>query len=78
MPGVSGWDFARELRRRGYATPIILMTGNENIESWAHAIGADGILRKPFRRADLLRAIEPLRSRLDPGTAPPRQSTEAT
>jgi DNA-binding response OmpR family regulator len=49
MPGMNGWDFAREFRaRHGRACPIVVVTAAENARRRAEEIGADGWLAKPF------------------------------
>jgi len=57
MPGMNGWDFARELRaRHGRAVPIVVVTAAENARARAEEIGAEGWLAKPFDLEDVLRA----------------------
>jgi DNA-binding response OmpR family regulator len=59
MPGMNGWDFAREFRARyGRAAPIVVVTAAENARDRAEEIGADGWLAKPFDLEDVLRAVE--------------------
>jgi DNA-binding response OmpR family regulator len=59
MPGMNGWDFAREFRsRHGRACPIIVVTAAENARERAEEIGADGWLAKPFDLDDVLRVAE--------------------
>lgn len=49
MPGMNGWDFAREFRaRHGDAAPIVVVTAAEDARARAEEIGADGWLAKPF------------------------------
>ena len=59
MPGMNGWDFAREFRaRHGRAAPIVVVTAAENARARAEEIGAEGWLAKPFEIEDVLRAAE--------------------
>ncbi len=59
MPGMNGWDFAREFRaRHGRAAPIVVVTAAENARARAEEIGAEGWLAKPFEIGDVLRAAE--------------------
>ena len=57
MPGMNGWEFAREFRaRHGRAAPIVVVTAAENARARAEEIAADGWLAKPFDLDDVLRA----------------------
>ncbi len=60
LPDVNGIDFHKELREKGYALPIIFMTGHGTITMGVQAIkdGAIDFLPKPFETADLISAIE--------------------
>jgi DNA-binding response OmpR family regulator len=51
MPGMSGIDLVRELKRLSPEIPTMLITGvnTESIQEHAHECGADGYLAKPFR-----------------------------
>ncbi len=58
MPGMNGWEFAREFRaRHGHAAPIVVVTAAENAEARAAEIGAEGWLAKPFDVGDVLAAV---------------------
>ena len=58
MPGMNGWEFAREFRaRHGRAAPIVVVTAAENAEARAAEIGAEGWLSKPFDVGDVLAAV---------------------
>lgn len=50
LPGMSGFDILRELRRRGSKTPVLMLTARSNIEDRVDAldVGADDYLSKPF------------------------------
>ena len=58
MPVLNGWDFARILKEQGIHLPILVMTAAQDAQRWAHEIGADGFVAKPFDLTDLLLAIE--------------------
>jgi DNA-binding response OmpR family regulator len=55
MPGMDGWEFAREFRaRHGRAAPIVVVTAAEDARARAQEIDADGWLAKPFDLDDVL------------------------
>jgi FixJ family two-component response regulator len=60
MPGISGPELQRELKRRGQEIPIIFITGqrDESIRALMLEQGAAGFLFKPFSDADLLNTIK--------------------
>lgn len=59
MPGMNGWDFAREFRsRHGRACPIVVVTAAENARRRAEEIGAEGWLSKPFAIDDVLSTVD--------------------
>jgi two-component system, LuxR family, response regulator FixJ len=59
MPGMSGLDLVRDLNRRGFAQPIILITGHGDIDMAVAAIkiGAFDFIEKPFDEGRLLASI---------------------
>jgi RNA polymerase sigma factor (sigma-70 family) len=59
MPGMSGLDLMRHLNERGYAGPVILITGHGDVDMAVGAIknGAFDFLEKPFDEARLLASI---------------------
>ena len=59
MPGMSGLDLQKELKRRRKAIPIIFISGqrNEDIRKQALQRGAVKFLHKPFSDSDLLEAV---------------------
>jgi DNA-binding response OmpR family regulator len=59
MPEMDGACFARELRDRGLAPHLIVMTGDDDAEQWAERLDADDYLPKPFALAELLKTVEP-------------------
>ncbi|MBN9663640.1 MAG: response regulator [Acidobacteria bacterium] len=59
MPGMSGLDLQRELKRRGRRIPIIFITANRNESVRSEVLGAGAVecLYKPFSDVALLTAI---------------------
>ena len=59
LPGMSGLDVCRELRRTGVETPIIMLTarGEEIDRVLGLEIGADDYLTKPFSLRELLARV---------------------
>jgi two-component system, response regulator, stage 0 sporulation protein F len=63
MPGLNGWDLARELTQRGITLPIVVMTAARDAAAWAAEIGAVAYLAKPFDLPELLDIVERLLDR---------------
>jgi FixJ family two-component response regulator len=59
MPGMSGPDLQRELRRRGHAIPIVFITAHSSEATRLDLVarGAVACLLKPFSPVDLLDAL---------------------
>jgi len=59
MPGPSGLDVIKQLRREGNGVPAILITGNASnrISAAAHQAGSSFLI-KPFRPEELVKGIE--------------------
>lgn len=59
LPGMTGLDVCRELRRKGFETPIIMLTAkSEEIDRVVGLeIGADDYVSKPFSLRELLARI---------------------
>jgi two-component system alkaline phosphatase synthesis response regulator PhoP len=59
LPGMSGFDVCRELRRRGFDAPIIILTAKaEEVDRVVGLeIGADDYVTKPFGIRELLARI---------------------
>jgi FixJ family two-component response regulator len=59
MPGMSGLELQQEMNVRGYALPIIFLTGNGDIDMAVSAMrdGAVDFVQKPVRQERLLKAI---------------------
>jgi two-component system, chemotaxis family, chemotaxis protein CheY len=58
MPVLNGWDFARIMKERGLAIPIVVMTAAHDAGRWAKEVGAVQTLPKPFGITDLLDVVE--------------------
>ena len=60
LPGMSGIEVLRVLRREGVATPVIILSakGDEIDRVVGLKIGADDYITKPFSRPELLARIE--------------------
>ena len=63
MPGMDGFEFLKTLRSAAIHVPVLVTSGAvaggepDPMLSRAMALGADGILRKPFRMEELQRLI---------------------
>lgn len=65
LPGRSGLDVLRELRKQGVATPVLVLTARG---TWADKVsglneGADDYLTKPFHLPELVARLNALRRR---------------
>jgi two-component system, OmpR family, phosphate regulon response regulator OmpR len=71
MPGETGFDFARELRRTSQV-PILMLTARAETESRIVGleIGADDYLAKPFEARELSLRIASILKRARPAAAP--------
>ncbi len=58
MPILDGWGFARELKARGFTTPVVVMTAAQDARGWAAEIGALDYIAKPFELHELLSTLE--------------------
>ena len=70
LPGRSGFDLCRDLRREGVATPILMLTARGEVldRVLGLKLGADDYLVKPFESAELMARIEALLRRAQPDT----------
>ena len=60
MPGMSGLDVARALRKSGFGRPIVAVSADvsqDNIQG-VRAAGMQRVLGKPFRQRDLVQAMQ--------------------
>jgi DNA-binding response OmpR family regulator len=66
LPGISGFDVLRRIRRSPYVgkVPVIAMSGNEAAteEYYVRRIGADDFMHKPCTRAEVFSRVERLLS----------------
>jgi FixJ family two-component response regulator len=60
LPGISGLDLQRELKKRSISIPIIFLTAHADVPMSVKAMksGAIEFLTKPFRQQDLLDAVQ--------------------
>ncbi len=60
LPGGSGFDICRDLRQRGVATPVIMLTARGQVidKVLGLKLGADDYLTKPFDMMELTARIE--------------------
>jgi DNA-binding NtrC family response regulator len=72
MAGPSGLDVLHNIRQRGYATQVIIITGYGSLESAreAEAVGAYGFLCKPFELKDLTKLVRNASKRARRGVGP--------
>ena len=66
LPGKDGLEVCRELRQRGFSTPILMLTarGQTADRVLGLRIGADDYLAKPFEMLELLARVEALLRRV--------------
>jgi len=59
MPGLSGFEVLRALRREGCRTPVLLLTARAEVEDRIEGLdlGADDYLPKPFAMGELLARV---------------------
>jgi two-component system, OmpR family, alkaline phosphatase synthesis response regulator PhoP len=60
LPKKSGFDVCRDLRQKGVATPVLMLTARTQVADRVVGLklGADDYLAKPFAMAELLARIE--------------------
>ena len=68
LPGLSGFDLARKVRRNRLGTPILMLTAKSSLEDRIEGLnaGADYYLTKPFDSRELLACINALLRRQGP------------
>lgn len=66
MPGVTGMDVLKEIRRSSPKTRIIMLTGveDEATKNMAMGMGASGYLTKPYSYSELLKISSKLISEI--------------
>ncbi|MBM4341766.1 MAG: response regulator transcription factor [Deltaproteobacteria bacterium] len=59
LPGISGIDVAKQARKLGVGTPILMLTARDETDSKVQALdyGADDYLCKPFEMKELLARV---------------------
>ena len=62
LPGKSGFDIAREARKKGISTPILMLTAKSELDDKVTGLdsGADDYLTKPFLTRELLARLRAL------------------
>jgi two-component system, OmpR family, response regulator len=72
LPGKAGIDVCRDLRARGLATPIVMLTAKDAVIDRVTGLntGADDYLTKPFAFVELLARIRALLRRGDAARTP--------
>ena len=65
LPGGTGFDLCRELRRKEIATPILMLTARDAVDDRVTGleVGADDYLTKPFAFRELLARVRALARR---------------
>ena len=78
LPGMSGIEVLRALRREGVTTPVIILSakGDEIDRVVGLKVGADDYVSKPFSRPELLARIEAVLRRRRREAAEPEQREE--
>ncbi len=68
LPKRSGFDVCRDLRKRGYAQPVLMLTARAQVVDKVVGLklGGDDYLTKPFEMAELLARVEALLRRTAP------------
>lgn len=62
LPDADGTDLVRQVRRDGFTGAVLIASGRSGADhdEECHAAGADGVLSKPFRLADLVTRLHSL------------------
>ncbi|WP_339608457.1 response regulator transcription factor [uncultured Roseivirga sp.] len=66
LPGISGLELCKQLRKEGVQTPILILTALSSTENVVQGLnsGADDYLAKPFKFQELLARINALARRI--------------
>src|SRR6266702_5101015 len=74
MPRLDGYSLCAELRRRGHAVPILMLTAKGQIEDRVKGldVGADDYLVKPFSTEELLARVRAVLRRVQRAAKPLR------
>ncbi len=77
LPGESGFDFCKRLRRDGVRTPVLMLTARaqEGDKVLGLELGADDYLTKPFGLPEFLARVRALLRRAAPAEAGPETCT---
>jgi DNA-binding response OmpR family regulator len=80
LPGMDGLDVARQIRARGNAVPILMLTARGDVDDVVRGfdVGADDYVRKPFEIAELMGRIRALLRRSVAEPAPQQTSFKAS
>src|SRR3954470_9564911 len=72
LPRINGFDICREVRRRGVATPILMLTARGQVVDKVVGLklGAHDSLTKPFETIELMARLEALLRRAPSSAAP--------
>jgi two-component system response regulator MprA len=70
MPGIDGLEVCRQIRRRGYSIPVLMLTARDAVGDRVEGLdaGADDYVVKPFALEELLARIRALLRRASPST----------
>ncbi len=73
LPGISGLDVARRVRRRGSKVPILMLTARDTVDDRVAGLdsGADDYLVKPFAYEELAARLRSLARRRSASTSGP-------
>jgi two-component system copper resistance phosphate regulon response regulator CusR len=73
LPGGNGFDLCAQIRARGIATPILMLTARDAVDDRVRGLesGADDYLTKPFAFRELMARVRAL-ARRQPTIAPQR------
>jgi two-component system alkaline phosphatase synthesis response regulator PhoP len=79
LPGRSGFDVCRDLRRCGVESPILMLTARRQVADRVVGLklGADDYLTKPFDVAELLARVEARLRRAPAAAAVPRGEVQS-